>query len=161
MDNQHHLLIEKFYSSFQNLDAESMASCYHEKVTFEDPAFGKLQGERVKNMWRMLCESQKGKDFKVEFSNIEIFENSGSVQWEAKYTFSRTGRRVHNMIRANFEISEGKIIHHRDDFDLKKWASQALGLKGQILGGTAFFRSKLQGQTNKMLSQFEEKRINY
>ena len=52
-------LITKFYESFTNLDAEGMASCYHPEIVFEDPAFGKLEGSRAANMWRMLCESQQ------------------------------------------------------------------------------------------------------
>jgi len=41
-------LIETFYTSFANLDAETMISCYHDEITFEDPAFGVLKGERAK-----------------------------------------------------------------------------------------------------------------
>jgi ketosteroid isomerase-like protein len=158
MKDQNYRLIEKFYSSFQALDAASMVDCYHDNVVFEDPAFGTLKGERAKNMWRMLCESQKGKDFKVDFSNIEPSDKGGSALWEAKYIFSKTGRGVHNRIRASFEITNGKIISHIDDFDLKKWASQALGFKGRVLGGTAFFQKKLQAQTNEILSRFEARR---
>ena len=53
-------LIEKFYSAFARLDEETMVECYSDQVKFEDPAFGVLKGERAKNMWRMLCKSQKG-----------------------------------------------------------------------------------------------------
>ena len=99
-------LIEKFYNAFTNLDAESMADCYHPDVVFEDPAFGTLQGERAKNMWRMLCSSQKGKNFVVTFSEIKTNKNNGSVKWEAIYNFSKTGRKVHNKISAKFEFKD-------------------------------------------------------
>ena len=72
-------LVTKFYNAFANLDAEAMVNCYHESIVFEDPAFGVLNGEHAKNMWRMLCASQKGKDFKVAFSNIEVNETFGSI----------------------------------------------------------------------------------
>ena len=62
-------LLESFYSAFNELDAETMASCYHPEIVFQDPAFGVLKGERAMNMWRMLCESQKGKEFKITYSN--------------------------------------------------------------------------------------------
>jgi ketosteroid isomerase-like protein len=42
-----HDLIETFYRAFAALDAEAMAACYHDEVTFEDPAFGQLQGEQA------------------------------------------------------------------------------------------------------------------
>ncbi len=150
-------LITEFYDAFDSLDAERMAKCYHEDVVFHDPAFGTLKGVHAGNMWRMLCESQKGKDFTVAFSNIEGDQKSGSASWEAIYTFSQTGRKVHNKIKAEFTFKDGKIKTHTDHFDLKKWAKQALGLKGALLGGTGFFQKKLHQQTNGLLAKWEQK----
>lgn len=150
-------VIRHFYESFQNLNGDEMALCYHDAIEFQDPAFGSLHGERAKNMWRMLCDSQKGKNFKVIFSEIEADSEQGSAHWEAFYTFSKTGRTVHNSIEAKFEFKDGKIINHCDDFNLHHWAKQAMGIKGWILGGTGFFRNKLQTQTNNLLSQYERK----
>jgi ketosteroid isomerase-like protein len=155
--SNHQKLITEFYQAFSRLDAEAMASCYHKAVVFQDPAFGTVNGATAGNMWRMLCQSQKGKDFVVEFSNVEATEQSGSAHWEAKYTFSKTGRKVHNKINAHFEFSDGKIIKHVDHFDLRNWAKQAMGFKGALLGGTAFFKKKLQAQTYGMLAKFEKK----
>ncbi|WP_375235985.1 nuclear transport factor 2 family protein [Winogradskyella sp.] len=118
-------LVTKFYTAFKNLDAEAMAECYHEDVVFTDPAFGTLQGEHAKNMWRMLCDSQKGKEFKVTFSDISSNGNSVKANWEAIYNFSKTGRKVHNKIAAKFEFKDGLIIKHSDIFNLHKWAAQA------------------------------------
>lgn len=150
-------LIQNFYQAFANLDAEAMANCYHPEVRFEDPAFGVLQGEKAKNMWRMLCASQKGKGFRIEFSGIEYNEQSGKAHWEAFYTFSKTGRKVHNIIDAEFKFKDGKIIEHTDHFDLYRWSKQALGGSGYLLGWTAFFQKKLNAQTNKLLSEFEKR----
>ena len=80
-----------------------------------------------------------------------------SANWEAIYNFSKTGRKVHNKIKAEFEFKDGKIIKHTDTFDLHKWAKQAMGFKGFLLGGTSFFKKKLNAQTNKLLSSFEKK----
>ncbi|TPV31539.1 nuclear transport factor 2 family protein [Paucihalobacter ruber] len=148
-------IINQFYTAFKNLDAEAMVTCYHDEVTFEDPAFGKLHGENAKNMWRMLCKSQQGKDFKINFSSIQFENNIGTANWEAFYTFSKTGRKVHNKIKANFLFQDGKIIKHTDSFSLHAWASQALGIKGFALGWLPFFKSKFQVQTNKLLQKFE------
>jgi len=150
-------IIENFYRAFDNLDAESMIDCYHKDIKFEDPAFGVLNGEKAKNMWRMLCNSQKGKDFKVKASNIVYNNMKGTADWEAYYTFSKTGRKVHNVISAEFEFKDGKIVNHFDQFDLYKWSKQALGFKGLLLGWTTFFKKKLNAQTNKLLSEFELK----
>jgi len=150
-------LIETFYNAFKQLDAETMVSCYHDEIVFEDPAFGILKGKRAQNMWRMLCESQKGKDFKVNYSNIEANETNGSAHWEAFYTFSKTGHKVHNRIVAKFEFKDGKIVRHTDEFDLYKWSIQAMGFKGFLLGNTKFFKTKLNAKTNQLLSKFENK----
>ena len=150
-------LIEEFYQAFDQLNAEAMVACYHPEVCFEDPAFGILKGNRAGNMWRMLCESQKGKEFSVSVFDIEADEQRGKARWEAHYNFSRTGRKVHNIIYAEFRFQEGKIIDHRDRFDLYRWSKQALGTSGLLLGWTPYFRKKLQGQTNHLLDKFESK----
>lgn len=149
-------LIERFYKAFVNLDAETMVSCYHEEIEFEDPAFGVLKGQHAGNMWRMLCEAQKNQpDFKVTYSNVSINGKYGQANWEAHYTFSKTKRKVHNIIAAEFEFKDGKIVKHTDHFNLRNWAKQALGLKGFLLGGTRFFQNKLNLQTNRLLSKYE------
>jgi limonene-1,2-epoxide hydrolase len=150
-------IIEEFYEAFSNLDAENMVKHYHPDVVFWDPAFGELRAERAKNMWRMLCHSQKGKGFKVKYQVIDFNTEKANAQWEAFYTFSPTGRKVHNKISASFEIENGLIIRHKDEFNLYKWSKQALGIKGYILGHTSFFSNKLRKKTNLMLSKFEEK----
>ena len=148
-------LIETFYTAFQNRDAEGMISCYHPDIIFIDPAFGELKGEEAMAMWRMLCRNAD--DLRVEFSAITASLKKGSAHWEAWYTFSRTGKKVHNIIEAEFEFKNSKIIKHIDTFNLHKWASQAMGWKGKLFGGTAFFRNKMNRQTHKMLVDFMEK----
>ncbi|TXD71841.1 nuclear transport factor 2 family protein [Aequorivita antarctica] len=152
-------IIEKFYQAFTDLDAERMISWYHDDVTFEDPAFGILRGEEAKNMWRMLCQAQQGKEFKVKTSNIEYTPKAGKARWEAYYTFSKTGRKVHNVINASFKFKDGKIINHIDRFSLHRWAKQAMGFKGFLVGWTGFFKKKLNNQTRFLLSEFEKKQI--
>lgn len=148
-------LITKFYTAFTELDAETMVTCYHPDVVFYDPAFGELKGTRAGNMWRMLCTSQKGKGLTVRHSNVEANETKGSANWEAEYNFSKTGRQVHNIIKAEFEFKDGLIIKHTDYFNLHRWAGQAMGLSGQLLGWTGFFKKKLNAQTNRLLDKFE------
>ena len=147
-------LIRTFYDGFARLDTDAMASCYHPDIVFEDPAFGELRGQRAMQMWQMLCASQKNKDFKLTYSQLEADSDRGSVVWEPIYEFSKTGRSVHNIIRAEFEFKDGKIFRHRDHFSLHRWAHQAMGLKGWLMGGTGFFKRKLQATSNHMLDRF-------
>ncbi|MCT4582345.1 MAG: nuclear transport factor 2 family protein [Flavobacteriales bacterium] len=149
MDNK--ALLTKFYTAFQAKDAKTMAECYHKDIVFEDPAFGILQGERAGAMWEMLCIS--GKDLKMEFSGIDANEQTGKAHWEAWYTFSATGKKVHNIIDAEFEFKDGKIIKHTDHFSFKKWSKQAFGLVGSLVGGTTFFQNQFNKQANSLLDK--------
>ena len=111
-------------------------------------------------MWQMLCASQKGKDFKVVASGIEANDTKGSAHWEAFYTFSKTGRKVHNKIDAQFKFKDGLILRHTDTFNLHKWSSQAMGIKGLLFGGMGFFKAKLRKQTNYLLDEYlNEKKL--
>lgn len=150
MDNKQ--LIEKFYHSFANGDAEGMVSCYAADVVFTDPAFGILHGDDAKAMWRMLMQN---KGVKVTFSNVTADDNIGSADWVAEYTFSRTGRKVVNRVSAKFEFKDGLIIKHTDTFDVWKWAGQAMGPVGWLLGWTPFMRNKIQQQARGLLAKFK------
>jgi ketosteroid isomerase-like protein len=149
-------LINQFYTSFANKDIEGMLACYHPQIEFEDPAFGKLQGKRAGDMWRMLLSNDKA-GLKITFSDIKADEKSGSANWTADYTFGQSGRRVHNVISARFEFKDKLIYRHQDYFDLHRWAKQALGMSGFVLGWTSFFKQKLQKNANRNLDYFIQK----
>ena len=148
-------LIRGFYAAFQRRDHAAMAACYAPDATFSDPVFRDLQGPRVGAMWRMLCE--RATDLRIEASGIEADEDRGAARWEAWYTFSATGRPVHNIIRASFTFRDGRILHHTDAFDLSAWARQALGLKGLLLGWTPFVQNAIRAQAARGLDAFIRK----
>ena len=145
-----------FYSAFTKGDAETMISYYDDQIEFEDPAFGKLKGNEAKMIWKMLIERSQG-NLKIDFEVIEATENIARVNWEARYPISNTGRRIHNKISTELTIENGKIIKHIDHFNLWKWAMQAFGFKGFLLGWTPFFKSKLQKKTGQLLKASIEK----
>jgi ketosteroid isomerase-like protein len=150
-------LISHFYNSFAKGDAEGMVSCYDNAVQFKDPAFGTLKGEDAKNMWRMLLNRNKG-NIHLTFNNVKADDKTGSANWVAEYIFSATGRKVINVISAEFEFANGKIIKHTDTFDIYKWAKQAFGFKGYLLGWTSFMQNKIQQQANASLKKYTEKK---
>ncbi|EHQ28795.1 hypothetical protein Mucpa_4710 [Mucilaginibacter paludis DSM 18603] len=150
MDNKQ--LIEKFYRSFAAADAEGMVSCYADNIEFKDPAFGLLKGKDVKNMWRMLL---KNPNIKVTVSDIKADDQTGSANWVAVYTFSRTGREVTNRVSAKFEFQDGKIIKHTDFFNLWKWAGQAMGVMGYLLGWTPLMQNKIRKQALTLLGKYD------
>ena len=152
-------LISRFYSAFQQLDYKTMQDCYSSNAVFNDPVFGLLQGNEVRAMWEMLCKNAK--DFSLTFSDIELLdEEYATCKWVAKYTFSKTGNKVTNNIKAFMKIHEGKIVEHSDAFRLSTWISQALGWKGVLLGWTGFMKKAVQKQARKGLENYMQKYYN-
>jgi ketosteroid isomerase-like protein len=146
-------LIETFYTSFQKRDAEGMVACYHPDVRFSDPVFHELQGARACAMWRMLCK--RASDLQIEFRDVQADDRTGSAHWEARYLFSATGRKVHNVIDAKFEFRDGKIVRHADTFDLWRWAGMALGPKGKLLGWLPPIQRAIHQKAVRGLDEFE------
>jgi ketosteroid isomerase-like protein len=143
---------ERFYAAFARRDAEAMAACYADDAAFSDPAFPDLRGEAVRDMWRMLCA--RGKDLRIEHQLIEASATRARVRWQAWYTFSGTGRSVHNDIEAELEVRDGKVLRHRDAFSFPRWARQALGPLGLLLGWTPLLQRKVQHQAALALEKF-------
>jgi len=147
-----HEVIEKFYRSFQQRDGAGMQACYHDDIIFTDPVFPNLRGDEAKAMWHMLAVSAK--DLTLTYGNIQATEAAGSCDWEAKYSFSRTGARVHNKIHAEFAFQDGKIIRHTDTFDLRRWAAMALGLPGRLFGWSPWMQNKIRANARQSLEKF-------
>lgn len=129
-----------------------MIACYHKEVFFYDPVFLSLEGVKVGAMWEMLLTSAK--DLEVSYDRVEGADGYGSCEWTATYTFSPTGRKVNNKVRAHFFISDGKIAEHHDDFSLWKWSAQALGMKGLLLGWTSTLHQRVHQQARSSLEKF-------
>lgn len=147
-------LIETFYSAFAKRDWSTMASCYHRDVHFSDEAFD-LHGAQASMMWRMLCTN--GRDLELEYRDVQADAETGSAHWDARYTFSATGRRVLNRIDARFEFRDELIVRHVDRFDFWTWSRQALGARGWLLGWSPMLRSKVREQAARSLAAFAAK----
>jgi ketosteroid isomerase-like protein len=150
LTHPHAALIARFYDAFQRRDAAAMAACYHRDVHFTDEVFPDLRGPQAGAMWAMLCA--RGKDLRVEPSAITADDAQGRARWDAWYTFSGSGRPVHNIIQAEFAFRDGLIVRHVDRFDFQRWARQALGVSGLVLGGTRFMRRKVQTTAARSLA---------
>lgn len=155
MRSPEEIVTTNFYSAFQQKNADGMNECYHQNLHFEDPAFGKLSYGQTCSMWKMLCDSAK--DLSIEFSILKVEEEYVETKWIAEYNFSKTGRFVRNEIIAHMTFKDGMIIEHIDKFDLYKWAKQAMGVQGWLIGATPFFKKKLQQQTNHQLAKYMQK----
>jgi ketosteroid isomerase-like protein len=152
--NANEQLITRFYTAFQTKDYKTMQDSYSDKAVFTDSVFTNLNSAQIKAMWEMLLKAST--DMNLEFKNVKADDKTGSAEWIAHYTFSRTGNKVVNKIKAGFVFEDGKILQHKDHFDFYTWARQALGFSGLLLGWTGFMKNKIQttamGNLNKFMS---------
>jgi ketosteroid isomerase-like protein len=145
-------LLHRFYTAFQARDGAAMGACYHPDASFHDHAFQLEGAVRITGMWTML--TQAGKDLEIIYSDVQADEKQGSAYWEARYTFGATGRRVHNTVWSSFEFRDGLIYRQRDDFPFARWARQALGLPGLLMGWTPFLKKKVSATAMGKLDKF-------
>ncbi len=146
-------LITRFYSAFAAGDHETMAASYADAASFGDPVFPHLEVEQVRAMWRMFCTS--GNHLDVTFSDVVADDDAGSAHWAADYEFPKTGRPVHNVISASLAFRDGKIVTHRDHFDLYRWTRMALGPAGMLLGWTPIVQNQVRKQAAAQLGRFQ------
>lgn len=149
-------LICAFYAAFARGDAEAMGRCYHREVFFSDPVFPRLHGEDARDMWRMLLA--RAADLEVTLDAAEADDDGARATWTARYTFSRTGRRVVNPVRAMFAFRDGLIVRHYDHFSLWRWSAQALGPVGALAGWSLPLKWKIRKDAEKALRRFQANR---
>lgn len=144
-------LITRFHAAFAERDGAAMSACYAGNATFTDPVFD-LRGSDIGAMWRMLCS--RAADLRVESSNLVAGADAGSADWQAWYTFSTTGRPVHNLVHSRFRFANGLIVEQVDTFDFWRWSRQALGPMGLVLGWTPLVRNKVRANARVALDRF-------
>ncbi len=145
-------LIRDFYAAFAQRDGAAMAQAYHAEIAFSDPVFPMLKGEEAGAMWQML--TARGKDLEITLVSASADTEGGKARWEAVYTFSQSGRKVHNRIDALFAFRDGKIVRHIDRFSFWRWASQALGPLGLLFGWLLPVKAMVRKKAQKSLDQW-------
>jgi hypothetical protein len=144
-------VLQRFYGAMARRDWAGMGACYHDHARFSDPVFPDLDAHGVRAMWKMLLTG--GTDLQVKCNVLEEDEGKGRVRLDAHYTFTGTGRRVHNVILSTFQLKDGLILDQRDEFDLWRWSRQALGWKGLLLGWTTMLQGRVRGMAAKRLAK--------
>ncbi len=152
MANPNDELIQRFYAAFDRHDGDEMAGCYAPDAHFSDPVFTDLRDGEPGAMWRMLTGASD--DLTVELLEHEANGDSGSARWLAHYTFTQTGRHVDNDVRASFRFRDGLIAEHRDEFGFHRWAKQALGPSGLLLGWTPIVQGSVRKRARARLNDF-------
>jgi ketosteroid isomerase-like protein len=145
----------RFYNAFAARDWRAMGALYADDAKFSDPSFVDLDANEVRAMWQMLVT--RGTDLQLEHQVLDETAGAAQVRWTARYTFSQTGRSVVNNITAALQLRDGKIVRHLDVFDFHRWARQALGAPGLLLGWAPFFQRAVQKKARAGLQQFMQR----
>jgi len=148
-------LIDRLYAAFRKRDAAAMAACYLPEATFRDPIF-EVDGKQVADMWAMFCE--RGRDVTLEWQVISADAAAGAAHWEPRYTFSVTGRPVHNLIDSRFTFRDGRIATQVDSFSLWRWSRMALGAKGAALGWAPFVKKAIRDEARRNFESWRARR---
>ncbi len=149
----HEQCIRDFYAAFARRDAAGMARCYHPDIVFSDPVFRLLKGKEANAMWAML--TARATQFELTLIEADADSEGGHARWEAKYLYSATGRPVHNRVEAVFAFRDGLIVRHVDRFNLWRWASQALGPIGALLGWSWPLKALIRKKARRALGSYE------
>jgi len=159
MTHANALLLQRLFTSLNQHDHEAMAACYHLEATFTDIAFDLRGRKQVHAMWHMICQPEdRLSDIKASFNIVHADDHAGKVSLVDDYTFSSTGRRVHNAIDSSFRFENGLVIEQRDVCDAGAWAAMALGgLSGFLAGRFRIVRSfKARQMLQKFINQHAE-----
>ena len=151
----HAELLQRLYASFARRDAAAMAACYVPDAVFRDPIF-EVRGADVTAMWAMFCD--RGGDLTLTWRDVVADDAAGAAHWEPRYTFSVTGRPVHNVIESRFTFRDGRIATHLDTFDLWRWSRMAIGPKAVLLGWTPFVQKAIRAEAGRSFAGWKARR---
>jgi len=146
-------VLDRFFTSLANRDADAMNACYNPEIIYMDPIIGVLKSTDVFAMWEMITEDTP--DFSVSYNEPEDRGDGYWIcQWRFSYRYPETNRKVINDIKAFMKVEDGKITEHSDAYSFLAWTKKAYGLKGWLLGRSGFFRKKMRTSSMKRLSDY-------
>ncbi|HRK56105.1 MAG TPA: nuclear transport factor 2 family protein [Burkholderiaceae bacterium] len=149
---QEQSVVQRFYTALAAHDWRTANACYADDAVFGDEVFTHLNAQQVRAMWQMLLT--RGKDLKVDYALLSQSPETARVRWTATYTFSQTGRKVVNVIDSTLVLRDGQIVRQHDVFNFPRWARQALGPVGLLLGWTDWLKRKVQKKAMASLEAF-------
>lgn len=143
--------LHRFFTALAARDTQGMLNCYAHGVRFEDPLFN-LSGEReIMGMWALLFKADV---WALEFHTVKTLNNHGSVRWEATFRYTPTGKVVYNGVYSQFYFDDdGLILSQRDNFDFWRWARQAYGFMGLMIGWTPLMWDHAREQAEVSLQE--------
>lgn len=158
--NDHHphaTLVRRMFESLNRLDAGAVRGCYHPNATFHDPVLSLIGQDQIAALWAMICASARssgtlpsgqpaGVRWGITLRTLSADETHGHADWDAYDRYAGAGRQTQTRIRSRFDFQDGLILRQCDDFQFWRWAHQALGWRGTLLGWTPMVRNSVRTQ---------------
>lgn len=129
--------LETFKAAFQQLDKdhlELLDRMYAEDIKFIDPAHSLTGLDEVKNYFSKLYQNVDSITF--VFDNELVSEHQATLEWTMNFTHPRlaNNRKITVSGCSWLKFSEdGKVIYHRDFFDLGAMLYEHIPLLGRII----------------------------
>ena len=120
-------VVDDFYKAFARKDGAAMTAAYASNAKFSDPVFPKLENGKGAAMWRMLCRSD---ELKVRHEILKVDGDTVTARWVANYKF--LGNDIENTVTSTIKLKDGKIVDHKDSFDMSRWLGQAYGMAAKL-----------------------------
>ena len=103
-------------------------------------------------MWRMLTGGVRGPA--VELLEHEADGDSGSAAGSRTTRSRRPAVTWTTTSAPRFRFRDGLIAEHRDEFGFHRWARQALGPPGLLLGWTPIVQGSVRKRARARLDEF-------
>lgn len=135
------------FDALARCDAEAMAACYHPDAAYRSPVFGRIDRDRIGDMWRMVVT------WSPRTTAIEHRDHD-RVSWTIEERFGPTDRLVRVRVRSRLRVVDGLVFRHQDSFSFTRWAWQALGPATVLVSGLPVFRKRVVVLANAQLDRF-------
>ncbi len=125
--------VEKFFAAFAAHDLKGLEAGYAPNAQFKDDMFTLTKRSSILKMWE---GAPPFKAFKSEI--LEVKGNEVHARWVVDYEMF--GNPIHNEIDSRLTLdNQGRITSQREDWDERKWMSQALPAVPRFLQPVAYF----------------------
>ncbi|KAF7764595.1 hypothetical protein PCIT_b0633 [Pseudoalteromonas citrea] len=129
-------ILEKFIGMYDVLRADNVSvldDVYHPEITFVDPLHSVKGLEALTSYFTHLYANVKSIDFDISACFTD--GDNGFVYWRMRYVHPRlnSGKDVTVEGHSKLIFSEGKVIHHRDYFDVGELLYRQIPVLGSLI----------------------------
>ncbi|MGR5119296.1 nuclear transport factor 2 family protein [Vibrio astriarenae] len=125
--------VAEFYQQLGKNNLDTLGDIYHQDVVFEDPAH-KMYGLTTLERYFVSMYSNVT-DCRFQISSADQVEDRGYIRWLMFLTHPKlsSGKEIQVEGMTFVQFSEGKVIHHKDYFDLGAMLYERLPLLGRVI----------------------------